>query len=216
MSVVKKLALWVGGIALAYALLTVIYVMSRTSWWVAGQPADNTGEIAAQAGLLLASVQTVVSFVVAAATIAYVVLTNRMVGQVRADAADRVRSDERAAIDSLAGGALTTAAQSVILARGLGPQSLAARFGSGRRAREMILLAGFVRVTDAMSEITRAGETVKSMRPDVAAEVNAVLDVATDAFEDAMAGRVAPVEAAAPKIRAAIDALKAAASEART
>jgi hypothetical protein len=216
MSAVKKLALWVGGVVLAYVLVTVIYVMSRTSWWVASQPTESTGEIAAQAGLLLAAVQTVVSFVVAAATIAYVVLTNRMVGQMRADAADRVRSDERAAIDSLAGGALTAAAQSVILARGLGPQSVAARFGAGRRAREMILLAGFVRVTDAMSEITRSGETVKSMRPDVAAEVNAVLDVATDAFGDAMAGRAAPAEAAAPKIRAAIDALKAAASEERT
>lgn len=198
---------WVAGLVVALGVALLVWLMLGAAWRAAGRPVQSTGEYVAQVSVLLAAVQTVISLVVAGATLAYVRLTNQMVSQGRSDAGERARSDERVAIDSLAGGALTAVAQSVIVARGLRP-SIMVRLRGSRRARETILLAAFVRVTDALSEITRAGEAVKTMRPDLVAEVDAVLALATDAFDAAMAGRSADAEAAAPELRSAIDALK--------
>lgn len=189
------------------ALLLWVCVMAlRTAWWVAGKPTRGTAELADQAQVLASAVGVVIGITTAVATVAYVVLTHHLVKQGQVDAADRRRSEERVAIDSLAGGALTAVVQSVIVARGLKP-GVTVRFRGDRRSRETVLLAGFVRSTDALSDATRWGESVKSLRPDLMAEVDAVLDVATGAFDDAMRGRVSSAEGAAATARTAIDAL---------
>lgn len=193
-------------------MFTVLLVGALAGWDVAGRKVEGTEGLVAQMQMLTGIAQTFVAFVAAVSTIAYVMLTSETLEEVRDEARNRRDGERRSAIDALIGSSLGAAAHAGVVAAGMKPD-WRRRLPGWRRPHEQLLIPSFVTLTGSVTESLKAGEALSALDPTLRDASDEVVNAVRQAFENALLGDVQVAEAHAASVRAATDALRAAAQQ---
>lgn len=200
--------------AVAFVLASVLIILTRVAWWVAGRDAAGTEGLVAQMQMLLAVLQGFLGSAIVLATIAYAMRTGEMVDRMDArDQHDR-RRDVEAGIDRLA-----AAAFDVVTSCGpigdMQARSTSVRWRFGRRltAVEALLVQAVPRAGQRLSDALAASEALADMAPLLRLPADAVVTTTSATLDAALDGDVAVLPDRARAVREAVEAVRAALAE---